>query len=669
MSYELNYLTLLAKQYPTVDDVCTEIVNLSSIINLPKGTEHFLADIHGEHEAFDHVMRNASGVVKRKIEDTFGDNLTDAQKKEMATLVYYPQEKIALQKSILQNSGLPNDSAAVAGERTAQDLALQEWYETVMMRLIRLCRQAAYKYTRSKVRKAIPQHFQYIIEELLQENEHNAMKQGYYQGIIDSILAIDRAEDFIIALAELIRHLVVDHLHIIGDIYDRGYGAYQVMNTLRRHHAVDIQWGNHDVLWIGAACGSAVCIAEVLRVSLRYANLETLQEGYGLNLAPLVRLALDHYQGEYAPTFQVNAKQGQLREKDLDLLSRMQKAIAVIQLKLEGQLVSRRPEMQLAHRQLLHLIDFQAGTIALNGQVYPLLETNFPTLDPQRPYELTVDEQDVVNKLKASFGNATDLQKHVRFLIDQGSMYKVYNGNLLYHGCIPLTESGDFQKFELEGQPLKGKALLDGFDAMVRKAYYAHDPQEKALALDVMWYLWCGAYSPLFGRDKMATFERYWIAAQETHKEAKNPYYAWQDHESVCVRILDEFGLTAATSHIVNGHVPVKFTAGEVPIKANGKLIAIDGGLSRTYQQETGIAGFTLIFNSQGMHLVAHAPFESKERAIRDDVDVLPLSVFIEKNQPRMLVGDTDIGVGLKEDLAALKSLLQAYRDGTVKEL
>jgi len=649
--YDLNYLKLLSKQYPTVDAVSSEIVNFSAIINLPKGTEHFLADIHGEHEAFDHVMRNASGVVKRKIDDTFGNTLTDAQKKELATLVYYPQEKIALQKSAI-----------------AKDTALLEWYEIVMIRLIRLCRKSAYKYTHSKVKKAIPPHFQYIIEELLHENEHSIMKQGYYQGIVDSILAIDRADDFIVVLAELIRKLVVDHLHIVGDIYDRGYGAYQVMNTLRRHHSVDLQWGNHDVLWIGAACGSEVCMAGALRVSLRYANLETIEEDYGLNLTPLMRLALDHYQGEYAPTFQVKVKETYLREKDLDLLSRMQKAIAVIQMKLEGQLIMRRPEFQLADRDFLHRIDFQAGTVTLNGQVYKMKDVDFPTVDPQHPYELSKDEQNVVNKLKTSFQHSTDLQKHARFMIDKGSIYKVYNGNLLYHACIPLTEEGNFQEFELCGRALRGKALLDAFDEMVRKAYYAQDSQEKAQALDVVWYLWCGENSPLFGKNKMATFERYFIAEKETHKEVKNAYYALRDDESVCVRILGEFGLNSATSHIINGHVPVKVTAGEEPIRANGKLITIDGGFAKAYQKETGIAGFTLIFNSQGMHLVSHKPFESKERAIREDLDIMPTSVFIEKNQARMLVGDTDIGVGLKADIVTLKRLLEAYRDGSLKE-
>lgn len=651
MPYDLNYLKLLSRQYPTVDAVSNEIVNLSAIINLPKGTEHFLADIHGEHEAFDHVIRNASGVVKRKIDDTFGDTLTDMQKKELATLVYYPQEKIDIFKA-----------------RVPEGTELLEWYEAMMLRLIRLCRQAAYKYTRSKVRKAIPRHFQYIIEELLQENEHGEMKQGYYEGIVESILAIDRAEDFIIVLAELTRTLVVDHLHIIGDIYDRGQGAHHVMNTLIQHSSVDIQWGNHDVLWIGAACGSEVCMADAVRVSLRYGNMETLQEGYGLNLAPLVRLAMDHYQGDYASTFQVKAKQAQLREKDLDLLSRMQKAIAIIQLKLEGQLAQRRPELGLEHRRLLHRIDFSAGTITLDGQVYPLLDTDFPTVDPENPYVLTADERYVMDKLKASCKHGTDLQTHARFLIDRGGMYKVYNGNLLYHGCIPLTESGDFQEFELCGKRLKGRGLLDAFDEMVRSAYYAQDPEEKALALDVVWYLWCGAHSPLFGKSKMATFERHFIADKGTHKEVKNPYYAWRDEESACTRILQEFGLNEGASYIINGHVPVMVTAGELPIKANGKLITIDGGFSKAYQKVTGIAGYTLIFNSQGMHLVSHEPFESKERAVLEDLDMLPTSVFIEKNQARVLVGDTDIGAGLKADIAALKGLLRAYRDGSVTE-
>lgn len=650
MSYDLEYLQLLSKQYPSVDAVSTEIVNLSAIILLPKGTEHFLADIHGEHEAFDHVMRNASGVVKRKIDDVFNNALSEAEKKSLATLVYYPKEKLDLEREA----------------RPAADLA--SWHEAMMLQLVQLCRQAAYKYTRSKVRKAIPKEFQYIIEELLHENEHDFMKQGYYQGILDSLLEIGRAEDFIVAIAELIRKLVVDHLHIIGDIYDRGKGAHLVMDTLRRHHAVDIQWGNHDVLWIGAACGSDICMADAIRVSLRYANLETLQEGYGLNLSPLVRLALDKYSGSYGAAFQVNSKEEVLEEKDLALLSRMQKAIAIIQLKLEGQLANRRPELGLGHRRLLERIDMEKGAVEIDGAWYPLSDRALPTLDPADPYALTVEEREVVDRLRVSFDHATDLQKHIRFLVDKGGMYKVFNGNLLYHGCIPLTETGAFDAFEVCGKTLKGKALLDGFDDCVRRAYYAHDPAEKAQALDMVWYLWCGEKSPLFGKSKMATFERYFVEAKETHKEVKNPYYAFRDDEAVCMRILSEFGLNAESSHIINGHVPVKVVKGEVPIKAGGKLITIDGGLSKAYQKVTGIAGYTLIFNSQGMHLVSHEPFESKARAVQEDLDILPTSVFIEKHSSRMLVGDTDNGALLKKDIEALKALLQAYRDGRIRE-
>jgi fructose-1,6-bisphosphatase-3 len=650
MSNDLQYLKLLARQYPNVEAASAEIANLSAIINLPKGTEHFLADIHGEHEAFDHVIRNASGVVKRKIDDAFGDRLTQDVKNELATLVYYPQEKLAMVKT----------------NKTEEEQL--QWLESRMLYLIILCRQAAYKYSRSKVRKAIPRHFQYIIEELLHENEESGMKRGYYKGIVASLLEIGRAEAFIVTIADLIRDLVVDHLHIIGDVFDRGPGAHHVMETLKQHHSVDMQWGNHDALWIGAACGSDVCIADALRISLRYGNLETLQEGYGLNLAPLVRFAMEKYQCGYASTFQVKAKQSHLREKDLTLLSRMQKAIANIQFKLEGQLAERRPEFGLGHRRLLHRIDWNEGIVEIDDQRYPLLDREFPTLDKEHPYDLTADEQDVLDKLRTSFLHSSTLQRDVRFLIDKGGMYKVFNGNLLYHGCIPMEPEGEFASFRLKGKNLSGKALLDGFDEMVRKAYYSREQEEKSLALDVVWYLWCGSCSPLFGKSRMSTFERYFLEEKETHKEIKNPYYIYREQEGTCLRILEEFGLHGQGCHIINGHVPVKVTAGEVPIKAGGRLITIDGGFSKAYQKETGIAGYTLIFNSQGMNLVAHEPFESKEKAIRDNLDMVPTNVFIETGRPQMLVGDTDPGVGLKEDIVMLKKLLQAYRDGVLKE-
>ena len=666
MSYDIDYLRLLAKQFPTADAVATEIVNLSAIISLPKGTEHFVADIHGEYEAFDHVMRNASGVVKRKIDETFGDTLPEALKKELATLVYYPAEKIALQKSNLAR--LSEDTQRDCAARKADAAELSGWYKPIMMRLIRLCRQSAYKYTRSKVRKAIPQNFRYIIEELLYEDEHSPMKHGYYQRIIDSIVEIGRAEEFIITMSNLISRLVVDHLHVIGDIYDRGPGAHQVLEALYGYHSLDIQWGNHDVLWIGAACGSEVCMADALRISLRYANLETLQDGYGLNVAPLVRLALEYYNGDYAPTFQVKANQTYKNPSDLGLISRMQKAMAVIMFKLEGQLILRRPELNMQDRLLLHLVDFDVGTITLDGSVYRLIDKDFPTVDPAQPYALTEDEQIVVDRLKRSWQSSVKLQKHIRFLIDNGGMYQAYNGNLLYHGCIPLTEDGEFLEHALQGIKYKGKALLNRCDRIVRDAFYACDGPEKNMALDLMWYLWCGASSPIFGKSKMATFEGYFIEEKETHKEKDTPYFTWRNDEAVCRRILSEFGLDPDTGHIINGHVPVKVVKGEVPVKANGRLIDIDGGFAKAYQKTTGIAGYTLISNSEGMHLVSHFPFESKERAIREDLDIMPESVFIEKFQTRVLVGDTDIGLGLIKDIAALKSLLQAYKDGIIKE-
>lgn len=661
MPYEMKYLELLSRQYPTKAAVSEEIINLSAILNLPKGTEHFLADVHGEHEAFDHVMRNASGVVRRKIDDAFGSTLTDKEKSELATLVYYPEERISLVKAQF-SCGMDED------EPGCQNPRIREWYALMIERLILLCRQSAYKYTRSKVRKTLPRHYQYIIEELLHENETSVMKQGYYRSIIENIVDIDRAEEFIVVIAQLIQKLVVDHLHIIGDIYDRGPGAEHVMDTLMAHHSVDIQWGNHDVLWIGAACGSLVCMADLVRISMRYGNLETMQDSYGLNLAPLVRLVNDHYQQDYAPTFQVKIKQEALREKDLILWSRMQKAIAVIAVKLEGQLALRRPELDLESRALLHRINYEKGTITLEGQVYELIDKDFPTVDPKNPYELTQDEQYCMDRMAKSFHGSARLQRHIHFLIDKGSMYKIHNGNLLYHGCIPLKENGEFQEFKLNGKPLSGRALLDGFDTLVRQAHYSNDPEKKALALDYVWYLWCGKYSPLFGKSKMATFERYFLAEKETHKEGKNPYFNLREEEETCTRILMDFGLSTASSYIINGHVPVKVKAGEIPIKAGGKLITIDGGFSRAYQKETGIAGYTLIFNSQGMNLVAHEPFELKEHSIREGIDMVHTSVFIEAGRDQVLVGDTDMGQGFKESIESLLDLLQAYRDGTLKE-
>ncbi len=645
-TYDLKYLQLLSKQYPTIDEVSTEIINLSAIINLPKGTEHFLTDIHGEYEAFDHVMRNASGVVKRKIEDTFGDLLTAEEKKSMATLVYYPKEKLEIIKE--------------------GNIDVEAWYRSTIYRLILLCRAAGYKYTRSKVRKALPQSFAYIIEELFHEKENSEMKQTYYQSIINSIIDIECADEFIISIAQVIRKLVVDRLHIIGDIYDRGPGAHMIMDLLMEHHSVDIQWGNHDILWMGAAAGSEACIANTLRIALRYGNLETLEEGYGVNLSSLIRFTLETYKGEYSDKIRAKVKQTDFKEKDIDLLSRMQKAIAIIQFKVEGQLIKRRPEFKMDNRNLLETMDLDRGTVWVDGVEHALNDTNFPTFDPKNPYELTEEEADVLAKLKQSFMRSEKLRMHMEFLYNKGGMYLVHNQNLMYHGCIPIDDLGEFMAYEVHGKKIHGKALLDYFDLMARKAFFSHHEKEKQEALDVMWYMWCGELSPLFGKKKMATFERYFINDTITHKEAKNPYYVLRSKEEICTKVLKEFGLEKPFSHIISGHVPVKVADGEIPIKANGKLISIDGGFSKAYQKQTGIAGYTLIFNSQGMVLVSHERFDSKERSIAEDRDVLPTTVFIEKDQPRMFVGDTDVGREMCESIKALKALLNAYREGHI---
>jgi fructose-1,6-bisphosphatase-3 len=644
----LKYLKLLAKQYPTVEAVSTEIINLSAIINLPKGTEHFLTDIHGEHEAFDHAMRNASGVVKRKIQDTFGEDLSESDKNTLATLVYYPKEKLQLIKGQLHH--------------------VDNWYKDTIYRLVLLCRAAGYKYTRSKVRKALPENFSYIIEELFHEKEDNEMKTTYYQSIIDSIVETGCADEFIISICEVIRRLIVDRLHIIGDIYDRGPGAHIVMDVLEKHHSVDIQWGNHDILWMGAAAGSEACIANALRIAIRYGNLETVEDGYGINLSPLIRFTYEKYEGPYADSFKTKVKGDEFKDSYIELLSRMQKALAIIQFKLEGQIIKRRPEFNMQNRLVLEGINVEAATVVIDGITYPLNDSFLPTIDPNDPYKMTEEETEVLEKLKHSFVQSEKLKKHVKFLYKKGNIHLVHNNNLLYHGCVPLTASGEFASYKVGDEHVSGKDLLDYFEAMARKAYFEKG-YAKAEALDVIWYIWCGELSPLFGKSKMATFERYFIDDKASHKEVKNPYYDYRNRQANCVKILKAFGLDSKYSHIINGHVPVKTVKGEVPIKAGGKLIAIDGGFAKAYQRETGIAGYTLIFNSRGMALVSHQPFTSKERAIVENHETLPTPVFIEKDHPRMYVGDTDEGMEMKESISALKELLKAYRSGLVAQL
>lgn len=646
----LKYLSLLAQQYSTINEASTEIINLQAILNLPKGTEHFLTDIHGEYEPFLHVLKNASGVIKRKIEDVFGNTLGEGDKKSLATLIYYPEQKLDI---VLREEKNIND-----------------WYKISLYRLIEICRYVSSKYTRSKVRKALPKDFSYIIEELLHEEPDRVDKHEYYGEIINTIIDIDRAREFIIALSKLIQRLVIDRLHIIGDIFDRGPGADIIMDTLANYHSVDIQWGNHDILWMGAASGSEVCIANVVRICTRYANLDTIENGYGINLLPLATFAMEFYKNDpcenFLPKFDGEST---YTVKEIQLTAQMHKAISIIQFKLEKEIISRHPEFNMSNRLLLDKIDYKEGCIHIGEKVYKITDTNFPTINPENPYKLTPEEKELIEKLKFSFVSSEKLNKHVRFLFSNGSLYLKFNSNLLYHGCIPLDENGNFKKVDLEGKEYSGKALLDKLEILTRESFFHGKPRQNQHNSDIMWYLWAGPFSPLFGKEKMATFERYFIKEEETHYEKKDPYYDFRDNEDICNKILIEFGLDPEESHIVNGHVPVEKKNGESPIKANGKLMVIDGGFSKAYQSKTGMAGYTLIYNSFGLQLISHQPFESTEKAIKEETDILSSIVVLEHSSARKRVADTDIGIVLQHQIEDLKMLLLAYRKGLIKEL
>lgn len=642
---QIKYLNLLSDRFPNVQSASTEIINLEAILNLPKGTEHFLSDIHGEYETFSHVLANASGVVVRKIDEVFGKTLRKKEKALLSTLIYYPKEKLQL---VLKSED-----------------DINEWYGITLQRLSKVARAAASKYTRSKVRKAMPNDFAYIIDELL--NESGEAKEEYFEGIINSIINVDRAEAFIIAICEFIQRLLVDRLHIIGDIFDRGPHPEKVMDRLISYHAVDIQWGNHDIVWMGAAAGNLALIANVIRISLRYNNLDTLEDIYGINMLPLARFAMEEYKNDPCKLFKIK---GDAQHSDVKLLKQMQKAISIIQFKLEGQTVIRNPQFYMKDRQVFDNVDFKSGTMVIDGKKHKLLDTRFPTVDPSNPYELSNDERDVMDKLRASFMNSQRLQHHVEFLFTAGSMYLTHNSNLLYHGCIPMDDDGEFSKFEIEEKIYSGKLLCDHFDRVARKAYFQRKSRiEENKGLDYMWYLWCGSLSPLFGKKKMATFERYFIEDKVTHKESRNAYYtlAYND-EKYCNKILEEFKLDPQISHIVNGHVPVKVKKGESPIKGNGKLFVIDGGMSIPYQEVTGVSGYTLIFNSYGLVLVEHKEFSSMAKAIKEEKDIISDRVFIQGNAGRKRVADTDVGKDLKLQIDDLKLLLAAFRKGLIKE-
>lgn len=649
---KLKYLKLLSNQYPTIDDACTEIINLQAILNLPKGTEHFLSDIHGEYEPFIHVLKNASGVIKRKIDDIYGNSLSQRDRKSLATLIYYPEQKLEITMKSEEN--------------------IEDWYRITLYRLVEISRYVSSKYTRSKVRKALPKEFAYIIEEILHEQPDRLDKEEYYNEIIKTIVRVGKANEFIAALSKLIQNLVIDKLHIIGDIFDRGPGADIIMDTLINYHAVDIQWGNHDIVWMGAAAGSEACIATVIRTSSRYANLSTIEEGYGINMLPLATFAIDFYGNDECTAFAPKIGDGKdYTDKDLNLMAKMHKAISIIQFKLEGEIIKRRPYFKMEDRLLLNKIDYKEGTINISGKTYRLKDNNFPTINPDNPYELIPEEREIVEKLKSSFLNSEKLQKHVNFLFAKGSMYLKYNSNLLYHGCIPLNEDGSLKKVSIGASRKKysGKAYLDRLEVLVREGYlYKNNPEAKLYGMDITWYLWNGVYSPLFGKDKMTTFERYFIEEEETHIEKKNYYFELEDDEKVCNMIFDEFGLNPKVSHIINGHVPVKIKKGESPIKANGKLLVIDGGFSRAYQSQTGIAGYTLIYNSYGLLLVSHEPFESNQKAIEEEKDILSTTIVLEQEEERKRVGDTDNGIELKIQIEDLELLLDAYRKGIIKE-
>ncbi len=645
---ELNYLKILADKYPTMAAASTEIINLQSILNLPKGTEHFMTDIHGEYEQFNHVLKNGSGSVKRKIDEEFGNTLSIRDKKSLATLIYYPVEKLDIVMKEESN--------------------IEDWYKITLHRLVQITKRVASKYTRSKVRKALPKDFAYVIEELITEKAEVQDKEAYYNEIIHTIIRIGRAPDFIIALSNLIQRLVIDHLHIVGDIFDRGPGPHVIMDTLRDYHSVDIQWGNHDVVWMGAAAGQLACIATVIRLAVRYGNLDTLEEGYGINLVPLVTFCLDTYKGVNCDAFKTPVN-NDYDARYVELNNMMHKAMTVVQFKLEGQVIMKYPEWKMQDRLMLDKIDWDRGCIAIEGKEYPLKDLDFPTIDRNDPYTLTDAEADMMDRLKHAFTRSEKLQRHVRFLYSKGSMYKVFNSNLLYHGCVPLDENGDFKKVKLFGKTYSGKSLYDVLESYARKGFYGSDSDKDTVrGKDILWYIWTNPNSPVFGKEKMATFERYLIEDKETHKEKKNKYYELLDDVETVNKILREFGLDERVSHIVNGHVPVEQKKGESPIKCGGKILVIDGGFSKAYQSKTGIAGYTLVYNSHGMWIAAHEPFESKDAAILKETDIVSDSFVVESSSIRLRVADTDTGYDIREQICELEDLLEAYREGLIIE-
>ena len=649
---DMRYLKLLSQSFPTIADASTEIINLQAILNLPKGTEHFLADLHGEYKSFQHVLKNASGNIKRKVNEIFGNELRESEKKELCTLIYYPEEKLELVK--------------------ASESELDDWYHITIHQLVRVCRDVSSKYTRSKVRKSLPEDFSYIIEELLHERTDDVDKAAYVNVIISTIITTGRADDFIIAISHVIQRLAIDLLHILGDVYDRGPGAHIIMDILSGYHNWDIQWGNHDILWMGACAGNEACICNVIRLSLRYANLVTLEEGYGINLVPLATFAMEHYGDDPCDEFmpKTNGGSGEIDDKTRRLTAQMHKAITMIQFKVEGAIISRHPEWSMDDRLLLRNIDYTKGTCTVNGKEYEMKSCCFPTVKADDPYALTPEEQTLIDRLRHSFTVNEKLHKHIRLMLSHGSLYTIINDNLLFHASVPLNDDGSLKEVELyNGMTFSGKELMNRVDRVIRSAFQNDtEPQDKAFATDYFLYLWCGRDSVLFDKSKMATFERYFLKDKETYKEEKGNYFKLRDDEKVCDNILNAFGVSGPNRHIINGHVPVHVMSGENPIKANGKLMVIDGGFSQAYHKETGIAGYTLVYHSRGFQLVQHEPFTSTEDAILRGSDIKSTTQIVEMSAHRMLVADTDIGRELKKQIADLDKLLYAYRHGFIKE-
>ena len=643
----MRYLELLSRLFPSADKASAEIINLSAILNLPKGTEFFASDIHGEYEAFSHILRNGSGSIRLKIDDVFGDSLSENEKRSLATLIYYPREKMELVLSQVEDA--------------------QAWYAVMVPRLVAVCKRAAQKYTRSRVRKALPKDFAYIIEELMTENRHGVDKQAYYAAIVDAVIRTDRGGALVEALCLLIQRLAIERLHIVGDIYDRGPYPHIIMDALMEHHSLDIQWGNHDIVWMGASLGQRGCIAHVVRNCARYGNLSILEDAYGINVLPLASFALEAYKDDPCVAFGLKGNPD-LPPQELEMNVKIQKAMAVIQFKVEAQLIDENPDFGLESRKLLDKIDYERGTVMLDGIEYELTDTVFPTVDPADPYRLTPEEEEVMQRLEQAFTGCEKLQRHMRFFLEAGSLYKVSNGNLLFHACVPLNADGSLMETEVFGETYKGRALYDVMERYVRAAFNDPDPAMRKRGRDLLWYMWLGEGSPLFAKSKMATFELYLIAEKEARKEVKNPFYSYLDDERVMGGIFEDFGMDPETSRIVCGHVPVKVKDGEDPVKCGGRVLTIDGGFSKAYQPTTGIAGYTLISNSYGFVLAAHEPLESMRAAVVNELDIHSSRKVVELVDKRTLVADTDNGAVLKQQIADLEELLEAYRNGIVAE-